>query len=143
MEMNAVSVRAAVRKTDAHDIALGGAQRRAWDPTIITPGRKEHARRNLNLLVQRRHREFAELPAIRQGRDSARIPVGKDLVRVKPITHMVDLADRHHRAVARSLVPPMGIHGRRLGRNLSDRRSREEKGCKAAKDRAAEKPAAA
>jgi hypothetical protein len=37
----------------------------------------------------------------------------------------------------------MGIHGRRLGRNLSDRRSSEEKRCQAAKERAAEKPAAA
>ena len=65
-------------------------------------------------------------------------------MRIKPVPGVIDVANGHHRAVARSAGAPDG-HPRqaRLGWGLSDRRPSEERGHQAAEQSAAEEPAAA
>ena len=78
VEVHRVRVGRAVGEMDAEPLALGAAERRAGHAAVIGPGRKEHARRHLDLDVAGGDRPFAHPPAVLLA-DSAHIPVGEHL----------------------------------------------------------------
>ena len=70
VEVDRVRVLRAVDERDPQPLALARAQRRAGDAPVVGPGRELHARRDLDLLVDRDQLPLAQHPAARQPRSS-------------------------------------------------------------------------
>ena len=107
--VNAVEVHgmrhgAGVGELDADQVALGGAQRRAGDAAVVGPGREVHARRDLDLAIDRGDRELAQAATVRESRDLTRVEIGENVVRVETVARMVDVADRGHHMLVRGRV---------------------------------------
>jgi hypothetical protein len=82
---------------------------------VIGPRRKEHAGRDLDLLVERIDDEAALHPAVGQRLDGARLPFGDHRRRIETVARMIDDTDSHH--VAMRAVRPVRVRHRRLGRH--------------------------
>ena len=92
---------AGVEEADAQPVALGRAQGRTGHAAIVGPGRKEHAGRDLDLLIDRGDLELAQPPAVGQGRHDAGVPVAEDGMGIEAVTGVIDLADGGHPMVLR------------------------------------------
>ena len=71
-------MRAVVLEDDAKAVAFGRAQGGTRYPAVVGPGRKEDARRDLDLLVLADDLEGPQRAAVRQGRDDPGLPVGQE-----------------------------------------------------------------
>ena len=77
VEMHGVRVRAVVLENDPQPVAFGRAQCGPGNTTVVGPGRKHDARRDLDLLVLGRDLEGPQRAPVRQRRNRAGIPVGQ------------------------------------------------------------------
>ena len=66
MKVHGVRHGAGVGERDADQVALGHAQRRAGHAPVVGPGREEHARRDLDLAIERGDPELPQAATVRQ-----------------------------------------------------------------------------
>ena len=81
-------------------------KRRAGDAAIIGPAGELDSGCDFELMVYRRDRPFPQNAAVRSGRNRTHIEIPDDLVRVKAIGRVVDLA---HHPVAELVMARHGL----------------------------------
>ena len=98
VKVNRVRVRTLIFEDDAQPVALGAADARAGNATVVGPGRKHDSGRNFDLFVYRHKFVLAQGLTVLLG-DLAVIPIHQHLHRVETVGGGVDASHRHVCAV--------------------------------------------
>ena len=98
VKVNRVRVRTLIFEDDAQPVALGAADARAGNATVVGPGRKHDSGRNFDLFVDCHKFVLAQGLTVLLG-DLAVIPIHQHLHRVETVGGGVDASHRHVCAV--------------------------------------------
>src|SRR5690606_26709522 len=91
--VESVRVGAGVGEVNPDAVALVAADRRAGHGPVISPGREEDARRDLDLLIDRDDAVLTQRLAVLELAGGAVVEVGEELGRVEAHSSGVDIAD--------------------------------------------------
>ena len=104
VKMDRMGLRVVIAEDDLSPFTFGCSQRRAGHLAIVGPGRKHDAGRDLDFFVDGFHDEGVLCPPIGKIGNGSGLPLCQHLRRVEPVPRLIDVADRHHRAVAGSVT---------------------------------------
>ena len=89
VEVDRMRMTAAVLEHEPEPFALDAAERRPRHPAVIGPGRKHHARGDLDLALDRGDDPFPHRTSVSVGRKAAVVEIGQDGSRVEPVRNVV------------------------------------------------------